>query len=180
MHEPQKRLKESVVDTHERTDDLLFTLSVLRDFLVNTCNTYVRDLTTAEDLVHDVYCRILPKLPLLNPDINFRAYITESVINESINHIRRQKTLQEIQPKIANTSWLSPSDLRTDLDSLYLKYLTIQTDFLPPRAQKAFLLKHGYCHSVREIAIIMKVSVNTVKTHLRLARTEIRKSWPCQ
>lgn len=128
------------------------------------------DRTAAEDIVQDAFLTLWKQK---SANVEFReAYLYRSVINGSLNHIKKHKRLESL-PDEPNLS----ID-QTPLTSLQSKELQekIQTTInsLPPACREVFLLSRYEQMSYQEIASFLNISVNTVEKHIGKALLILR------
>jgi RNA polymerase sigma-70 factor (ECF subfamily) len=127
----------------------------------------------AEDLVQDVFFQLWLQPPRDVPDAGIRAYLYTAVRNRLINHARDWSTRAELVSVYAPTERIlggaSPDDdiLGALENEEIRRALADAVSKLPERAREAWELYREHTLGYAEIAAVMGVSVNTVKTQLR-------------
>jgi len=143
------------------------------DHLVNYANSILYDSILSEDLVQEVFLKLWEKRDKLQIQNSLKEYLFRSVRNRCINSIRNQKLVEVYQNE--NTS---AGDEEHDVslmdnkeDNIQLLYHAIE-NLTPKRKQ---ILQYGlFGLKNQEIAEIMGVSVNTLKTQKSHAYRKLR------
>ena len=145
--------------------------------LVNYAFQIVEDRDDAEDIVQGLIYSfwkqhspdnnrvLLPSFPTV---FSFEVYLYNSVRNQCFNHLRGKKIENRHISEIAKRFPLYHlQDDERDLFKERTYRMLVQTiDTLPPRSREVFLLiLQGY--KTQEIAEIMNITIETVKTHRR-------------
>lgn len=146
--------------------------------LVAVADGYLHNKQAAEEIADDVMFHIWEIHENLNIHTSLKHYLVQAVYNKCINQLKNIKKKPD-NPKnqqIINdsnfheftikNSLYPPSQLITDeLDTL----IRSSIDSLPPQCKKIFHLSRFNDMSYKEIAAELGISVNTVKTQLKLA-----------
>ncbi len=124
-------------------------------------------LETAEDLVQEVFIKLLERKPPFESAAALRSYLYGSVRNASINHLRHRnmRNCHEIN--------IDESSMRVDIGNIgddgafdkeeIYRQLYLCIDQLPERQRDVFLLAMQGKRNA-EIARQLRISINTVKT----------------
>lgn len=137
---------------------------------------FLKDETEAEDLVLELFIDIWHKKIYRRIDRSLEAYLCQSVRNKCINRVRKNKIARSKEVKymeyyrqIREPEWLDQHELdgRTPNINSYLLEL-------PAQRQRAITLVYMEKKRYQEAAEEMGLSVNSVKTHLRLAITALK------
>lgn len=145
-----------------------------RDSFKRLCQKAYRitlDRDAAEDIVQDAFIKLLA---MDDKHVGIpEAYLYRSVINGSLNYIRRQKRAERIaEPHV------TPSD-RTPLSDLQANELqaNIQRAIssMPPGCREVFLLSRYEEMSYQQIAEFLSISVNTVEKQVGKALQILRE-----
>ncbi len=144
--------------------------------LCRIAKAYFKD----EDLVEDVVCETFIKLWNNRYNIQIQTslqdYLIRSLINTCIDFYRKEKVYKERMVKIDDE--LCVYNTLADLDQSPLDYLMTKEqqeiiykaiEKLPARYKETFQLIRIEGHSYEEVAEIMNISKNTVKSNLREA-----------
>jgi len=130
---------------------------------------------SAEDVYHDTWIKVLNQANFNHS--NFQAWLYTSLRNLSIdiirkNSIRLAEELDESSPDVK--SHVSAQQQTEDTDCLELMNNSISQ--LPFDQKDAFLLQQEAGLSVQQIAQVMHVGKETIKSRLRYAMKSL-KSW---
>lgn len=134
----------------------------------------VKDWQIAEDIVQDFFEKFWTTNKN-STDINFFfAYASRSVYNASLNFIK-QKANQTVQLE-SETEIETPTIEEFDDDKFaQINKLLNSIENLPTKRKKFFILFYFEGLKANEIAQQENLSVETVKTHIKLAYRSIRK-----
>jgi RNA polymerase sigma-70 factor (ECF subfamily) len=134
----------------------------------------------AEDVVQDVFFQLWLRPPRDVPDAGIRAYLYAIVRNRLINHARDRATRDGLVSAYGPTERIfgggSPEDdvLGALENEEIRRVLADAVSELPERAREVWELYREHTLGYAEIAAVMGVSVNTVKTQLRRTLTRLR------
>ncbi|MGQ7855975.1 RNA polymerase sigma factor [Pedobacter sp. WC2501] len=122
----------------------------------------------AEDLVQNLFISMWEKSQFLSVNTALKAYLFKAVHNKCLMCLRKRKTDQQRLDEYTHTL-----DLATDEEFLAdagdEKMIRYALEELPAQRQKAFQLVYLEDKKYKEAATEMGLSVNSVKTHLKLA-----------
>jgi len=150
---------------------------------VQFADSYVRDLTVAEDITTDSFMAFWENRSQLADDVNYPAYILTSIKNKCLNHLKKEVNKQkaikhladiyewELKTKISNLEACNPEELFTEEIKTLLANAVAT---LPETTQKIFLLNHEEQLKHKEIAEEMKMTIKGVEYHLAKAHKSIR------
>lgn len=142
---------------------------------------YVKDDRIVEEIVSDSFIKLWNNRNHLTRLSYVRNYLYTTVRNSCIDYYRKEKREIESTANIED----SPVMYNTlaDLDEDPLDYLISKEDEakilkaidnLPERYKQTLMLSRFDKHSYEEIARIMNISTNTVKSNLRDAISKLR------
>jgi RNA polymerase sigma-70 factor (ECF subfamily) len=123
---------------------------------------YLIDMEVSKDLVQDVFVKLWERNVKITSGQSVKSFLYVSVRNACLNYLRKQEN--ESLYKKDYSELKSDSIFEYDMleeDVCYRLYKAV--DELSPRSRKAIMLTIQE-YSNNEIAEIMKVSINTVKT----------------
>lgn len=139
------------------------------EYLYKIAFSYVKDENKALDIVQEcVYKGFLNIHKLKDPSI-FKTWITRILINSAINYIKSDNKIvylnddSKFVEKNENVSLEEKIDLYDAIDILRENY------------KIAIILKYFNNKSIDEIAEIMNIPSNTVKSYLRRAKESLSK-----
>jgi RNA polymerase sigma-70 factor (family 1) len=135
---------------------------------------FTADAVTSEDLVQDVFVEMWQRQLVFVSEIALKAYLYNSVRNKAISLLRHEQVKENYRGLVAQEPNSSNEEEEEDwiTEEVY-RQLFEQIDKLPERQRKTFLLAMEG-HNNAEIAQIMSVSIDTVKTQKRRATAVLR------
>lgn len=136
---------------------------------------YVKDTDTARNIVQDAFINLWEKRDTIDPARGVNAYLSTSVRNRSLNHLRDTRkfsadllTLENLWPESA---WEQPLPMVTaELDTSIRHAL----DELPEKCREVFELSRNEGLKYQEIADRLGISVKTVETQMSKALQHLR------
>lgn len=142
--------------------------------LVGFANTYLSDIALSEDLVQEVFVNLWEKQDEYQNHTAFKVYIYRTVRNKCLNHIRHQKVvdnyIQESLPQIETEEFFLNQVLSEEVSRLLYKFISE----LPAKRQQ--IVRYSLLGlKNQEIADIMGISVNTIKSQKMYAYKELRE-----
>ncbi len=136
----------------------------------------------SEEIVQDVLLKIWQNRADLVIRESFRSYLFQMVHNQALNAIRQQKTKkQSVNLPGSEEIWQFIKDTYDDSDSLLEDLLSNETEILihraikelPEKCQRIFRMSRFEMLTNDEIAKVLDISENTVKTHIYRALQKI-------
>lgn len=128
----------------------------------------LEDDMEAEDLVQNLFISIWQKGLFLSVNTSMKAYLMRSVHNQCLSKLRDRKTLmRRMNNYTASQTWIAEEPENGQLE--YDGKLDLIFNQLPVQRRKAFKLVYLEDKKYKEAAEEMGVSVNSIKTHLKLA-----------
>lgn len=145
------------------------TLSVKAYFMLE-------DDMEAEDLVQNLFISIWQNNLFLSVNTSVKAYLIRSVHNRCLTVLRDKKTAERRLNKYTEEQNLrDEEDQETVPQNDYERKFELIFDQLPSQRQKAFKLVYLEDKKYKEAAEEMGLSVNSIKTHLKLAVKVLQK-----
>jgi len=158
---------------------------------VRFANTYVRDLTTAEDITIEAMMYYWENRQSLSEDSNIPAYILTIIKNKCLNYLRHQQIHEEYSDKIKDYYEL---ELNTRIATLQacepyelfiseIQELVQQTlTDMPEKTRTIFMLSRYENKSYKEIAVLMNITPKGVDFHinkaLKMLQTNLKDYFP--
>ena len=144
-----------------------------RNYLVLFAMRRVEQLDVAEDIVQEVFIAVWERdarYPTYNA---FRSFLYNSVKNASLNHLKHKNVEEKYLASLNLENEGDDIDLKMMEEELYrLLFKTI--DELPDKCRNIFLL-HLEGKGNEEIALLLNLSILTVKTQKKRAMSYIRE-----
>ncbi|MDM8554535.1 RNA polymerase sigma factor [Desulfococcaceae bacterium HSG7] len=143
-----------------------------------------RSKSDAEDLTQEIFMQMVKYLPRLKDKNRFRPWLFRIALNK-VYDFHRKKQLLTFFGSISDNIQDEASDnardqIRTPADELMRKEFWRQFrqlgDSLPRQEREVFLLRFADEQKIKEIALILKKSESTVKTHLYRALKKFRQN----
>jgi len=142
------------------------------------------DHVVSEEIVQDVFIKIWQDRNKIKINGSLKSYLYKATRNQSINHLIHKKTKKyAVNILFPENNWHTLEDVCDSEDYIIEKIEAKETentikkiiDTLPAQCRRVFLLSRFEEKSNPEIAIQLKISVNTVKTHIYKALDLIKK-----
>jgi RNA polymerase sigma-70 factor (family 1) len=139
------------------------------------CFSMTSSRETAEDIVQEVFVKLWTNRHNIVPDMGLQAYLYAISRNQVYQYIR---SMAGAVSMVYETGPVTiESQARTD-ERLICKDLLHVTeeilDDMPLQRRYVYLLCKKYCFSYAEVATYLDISVNSVKTHMKLALKTLR------
>jgi len=142
--------------------------------LVLASNKYVKEIEVSKGIVQDVFLKMWEQPFELANEASLKSYLYRSVINFSLNHLKREKNITQHHLKIANDATYELLDeLHEEQELKLLIYKEIE--LLPAQCKKVFKMSRFDGLKYREIAGILNLSEKTVENHMIKALKILRE-----
>jgi RNA polymerase sigma-70 factor, ECF subfamily len=129
------------------------------------------DRHKAEDLAQEVFVKLHANLAIIESDAHLRSWLRMVTTRLSIDRLRREPryTLVPLEhdPGIA--------DDPNESDPLLLRRLRELLGQLPPAARAVIVLRYQEDLDPMQIAEVLEMPINTVKSHLKRSLTSLRE-----
>ncbi|TZF81098.1 sigma-70 family RNA polymerase sigma factor [Pedobacter sp. BS3] len=136
---------------------------------------YLHDEQEAKDLVQAFFLELWEKKIYMRLEGDIKGYLYRSIQNRCLNYLRKQETNTKKQSELV-------SDLETEYifeeeDSLEAVYAMLNGAFseLPNQRKEALKLVYFQDKKYQEAADIMGISINSLKTHLKIGLKNLRE-----
>lgn len=130
----------------------------------------------AEELAQDVFVALHRHLGAINSAAHLRFWLRRTVCHRAIDRLRRRAARADLPLEAA--SELSAAD--SDSDPMLQRVLVGLIGELPPMPRAVLLLRYQEDLDPAEIAEVLEVPVNTVKSHLKRSLARLRGRWEAQ
>lgn len=157
-------------------------MSKYRQRIYNLIYQRVGNCETAEDLCQEVFLKAWQALPNFKGQSTFYSWLYKIAINCSIDFLRRQhrqfvmsweelsqksdEILEVTQKQSTISQILEKKEFRNIVDKAVRQ--------LPTKQRQVFYLRYGKELRVKDIALRLKKSEETIKTHLHHAHHKLR------
>ena len=143
--------------------------------LVRMARLFTDDRNAAEDLVQEAFIRLHKSAHRIHSEDKAASYLRSIVINLTRDHNRRGlMSLRHQEAVPAGTTPEAPED-RLLLDEEQMRLLD-EVRALSPRQRDCIFLRFYLELSEREIADVLSISPNSVKTHCRRGLASLRET----
>jgi RNA polymerase sigma-70 factor (ECF subfamily) len=146
-----------------------------RNLLLKLACGLVRDTTSAEDIVQDVFVSLAESVDRLRIDGSLKGYLIQSVVNRARNLHRAGSRRMCKNPGAEDVA--APEEVRSDrwvlLDD-QLEHLHRALGQLPPEQREVVTLHLRAELTFREIARLQEASINTVQSRYRYGIEKLR------
>lgn len=152
-------------------------------FLCSFAYGHTKERIIAEEIVEDFFVDLWKNREKLSISTSVRAYFISSIHNRCLNYLQREKpkfiSSHDISALIDKEGTVGdklisiqvPSLLTNELETILAKAI----DKLPKSCREVFLLSRNKDLSYDEISAKLKISVNTVKTQMKIALSKLRE-----
>ena len=131
------------------------------------------DRALSEDLVQEVFLRILKYRQSYRPGTPFRAWVYQIARNARIDHFRKFPPQTALDPEMLPS--VLPSDSAQEQQEVELLQRALMQ--LPEEKREILLLCRFQELKYEEIAALLGCELNTVKTRIHRALQELRKTF---
>jgi len=144
---------------------------------------YIRDITLAEDILHDTFIKVFQSVKngKYSDNGKFISWVMRIAHNLIIDHFRRIKQMNTIsnddyESDLFNSKKIAEDNIEDDMIKRQIhKDVRKMVNNLPADQKEVIILRHYAGLSFKEIAAITKVSVNTALGRMRYALLNLRK-----
>lgn len=149
-----------------------YILSTYEKAIYNYCLRIVRDSTHAKDITQDTFIKVYTNRTKIDPDKNIKSWIFTIATNTAYDFLRSPKGRKSINLEeedetfYAHSTYTSKEGLVTDVN---VALDTIKLDY-----KKPILLYYKEGFSYQEIADILSLPINTIKTHISRGKEQLK------
>lgn len=149
-------------------------------FLCLIAEHIVRNSSDSEEIVSDVFVKLWNIREKINITTSLKAYLVKAVYNTSFNYIEQSKIRNKFTDNLSSSDYeILAWDSDYPLGRLYEKEIMNIIDHgistLPDACRQVFILSRNENMKYSEIADKLGISVNTVKTQMKIALVRLRK-----
>jgi RNA polymerase sigma-70 factor (ECF subfamily) len=149
-------------------------------FLCFIAEHIVRNHSDAEEIVSDVFVKLWNIREKIDIITSIKAYLVKAVHNTSINYLERLKLENKLTDDLSNLeiellAWDSDYPLGQLYEKEILDILDHGISILPDACRQIFILSRNEDMKYCDIADKLGISVNTVKTQMKIALARLRE-----
>ena len=137
---------------------------------------FVKDAQSAENIVQEIFVNLWLNRNTLNIKSNLKIYLFSSVKNQSLNYLAKQKRIDALEQKIEGQKLTENSVEENYLKKEWRQAVLQAIDRLPQQCRQVYTMKRYNDLKYSEIAEILNISVNTVKTQMKRAIKSLFKN----
>ena len=154
-------------------DQLAFALIVRehQGMVFSLAYHFLRDRSLAEELAQEVFLLLHQNLSAMKSAAHLTYWLRKVTSHRCIDQTRRLK----VRPQISLEDVPEPAGATSTSDPLLSEALRRVVATLPEKARMVVLLRYQEDLEPAEIAEVLKMPVNTVKSHLRRSLATLRE-----
>ena len=139
------------------------------------CYRLIRDLESAEDIVQDCFVHIWRSRRLENFEGELDRFMFQAIKFRAINYVRDQYRRDRLADNISEENDELPTYFQEEEAGKEIELLHYTISCLPDECRKIFLMACLDDMKYREIAETLNISINTVKTQMKIALRFLRE-----
>jgi RNA polymerase sigma-70 factor, ECF subfamily len=167
-----------------RQGDVTAFEELYRQFYIYLClvaEHLVRNPADAEEIVSDVFVKLWNIRDKINITTSIKWYLVKAVRNTSLNYIEKNKANNNLTKGLSSAdyeilSWDSDYPLGQLFQKEILDIFDKSITKLPDACKEIFLLSRAGDLNYDQIATKLGISVNTVKTQMKIALSRLREN----
>lgn len=165
----------SRLDREEKDDILEKIMIEYGNELVRLAFSYVKDAETAKDMVQNTFIKCYQNLDSFRFDAQIKTWLYRITINECKDYLKswHYKMVQVKSLINVTTKSILPSTEKTVIDKYDNEEIKDTIFSLPKVYREVVYLYYYESLNSEEIAKVLDISVNTVKTRLRRAKKRL-------
>jgi RNA polymerase sigma-70 factor (ECF subfamily) len=150
-------------------------------FLCLVAEHIVRNPSDAEEIVSDVFVKLWNIRDKIDITTSIKWYLVKAVRNTSLNHLEKNKTCNNLTISLSASdyeilAWDSDYPLGQLFQKEILNILDLSINELPDACREIFLLSRYEDMTYCKIAGKLGISINTVKTQMKIALARLREN----
>lgn len=164
-----------IIKAAQKRDETSFALLYKHSslFVYNVVLRIAGSREDAVEITQDVYVKVYNKLPSFAFKSSFKTWLYRIAVNTSLNHIRKRK-LSAVPLEDVLTDHLAyrqySVDIQNDENQRLLDELLSR---LNPELRCVIVLREVDGLSYEDIALVLKLNINTVRTRIKRAREKL-------
>lgn len=133
----------------------------------------IKDEAVARDLVQEVFVNLWKSRAAITSDTHLRLFLYQALRHRCLNWFRDRKVEEEFREEYSRL--VDDTDFADRVVEEEVQRIILQQIALLPSEQRRVVELHLAGKDNNEIAAIMQVSINTVRTHKARARKTLRE-----
>jgi RNA polymerase sigma-70 factor (ECF subfamily) len=149
-------------------------------FLCLVAEHIVRNPCDAEEIVSDVFVKLWNIREKIEITTSIKAYLVKAVHNTSLNYLDRDKINNNLTDRLSDSdikilAWDSDYPLGQLYEKEIISILDQGISALPESCREIFMLSRDKDMKYSDIACKLGISVNTIKTQMKIALARLRQ-----
>jgi len=143
------------------------------NYLVRIAYLYVKNWSTAEDIVQEVFVTYFQKSDQFRNEASLKTYLTKMAANRAKDYLRSWKHKKDVLFDTIFVSTKGAEEIMLEQERL----ATLEKNLfqLPLKYREPLILFYYDEQSIAEIANYLQLNENTVKTRLRRAKQQLKE-----
>lgn len=142
-------------------------------YLVRIAYLYVKNWSTAEDIVQEVFVTYFQKSDQFRKEASLKTYLTKMTANRAKDYLRSWKHKKDVLFETIFTTTKGVEEMV--LEQEQIASLERNLFQLPLKYREPLILFYYDEQSIAEIAAYLQLNENTVKTRLRRAKQQLKE-----
>lgn len=168
---------ESLLERYKGGDASAFRELVERysNSIYNLALRLLRDPMEAENVAQETFLRIIISIDRMRLDLPFKPYLFRIAVNLCYDNLRVKRPLLFSESETVNEIVEDVPEMvdRIEKDELQAQMRAV-IETLPPHYRVVVVLRYNEDFSYEEIAQALNLPLNTVRTHLRRAKEQLK------
>lgn len=143
-------------------------------YLVTLASALLNDISTAEDIVHDVFVSFAQSAGRLRLEGSLKAYLATCIVNRVRDTVRTRRRQPSTLDEACSTCSMASGPELSAVCSEELQQLSLAMAQLPYEQKEVVMLHLHSSMMFRQIAKSQNVSINTVQSRYRYALDKLR------
>ncbi len=151
-----------------------YLLSFYEKAVYNYCLRILKNSSNAKDVTQDTFIKIYNKCKLIDPEKNIKTWIFTIATNTAYDFLRSKKRKNEITLDENNETILSLHSYYPQEQEGLVSDIDKALEQINPEYKKVLLLFYQQGFQYQEIAEILEIPINTIKTHISRGREQLK------
>ncbi|WP_349410075.1 sigma-70 family RNA polymerase sigma factor [Pseudalkalibacillus sp. SCS-8] len=170
-------IKKKPSEFMSREDRLNWLMDEYGDSIVRLAYTYTKQKQMAEDIAQDVFIKCYEKLDTFREESSYRTWLYRITVNTCKDALKSWSYRNLFFTDIISPKWLRPHrsteiEIVVDEESRMISEKVLA---LPVKLREVIILHYYEELSTEEVAQLLKLNQNTVKSRLYRGRLQLKK-----